>query len=107
MLQPDFGSTFLLVGTSGIVLFLTGLSWRMIAIVIGIGMISLVGLIASAPYRLARTTSFLDPWKDPLGTGFQSIQSQLAIGPAGILGWGTGQSRQKLLNGREAEEWKN
>lgn len=106
MLQPDFGSTFLLVGTSGIVLFLTGLSWRMIAIVIGIGMISLVGLIASAP-RLARTTSFLDPWKDPLGTGFQSIQSQLAIGPAGILGWGTGQSRQKLLNGREAEEWKN
>lgn len=97
MLQPDFGSTFLLVGTTGIVLFLTGLSWRMIAAVIGLGMISLIGLIASAPYRLARITSFLDPWKDPLGTGFQSIQSQLAIGPAGILGWGSGQSRQKLL----------
>ena len=97
MLQPDFGSTFLLVGTNGIVLFLTGLSWRMIAAVITVGVISLIGLIASAPYRLARITSLLDPWKDPLGTGFQSIQSQLTIGPAGLLGWGSGHSRQKLL----------
>ena len=53
------------------------------------------GLILSAPYRLARITSFIDPWKDPLGAGFQIIQSLFAIAPGGILGVGFDNSMQK------------
>ena len=52
-------------------------------------------LIIIAPYRMARITSFLNPWSDPLGTGFQIIQSLYAIGPGGLLGMGLGNSIQK------------
>ena len=61
--------------------------------ILGIG--GLLGLILSAPYRLARITSFIDPWQDPLGAGFQIIQSLFAIAPGGILGVGYDQSMQK------------
>ena len=60
-----------------------------------IGIIAMGGLILSAPYRLARITSFLNPWEDPLGAGFQIIQSLFAIAPGGILGSGFDQSMQK------------
>ena len=60
-----------------------------------LGVAGLSGLILSAPYRLARITSFLDPWKDPLGTGFQIIQSLFAIAPGGLLGAGFDNSMQK------------
>jgi cell division protein FtsW len=55
-----------------------------------------VGLILSAPYRIARITAFLDPWSDPLRAGYQIIQSLYAIGPGGLLGLGLGESRQKF-----------
>ena len=54
-----------------------------------------IALIVVAPYRMDRITSFLNPWKDPLGTGFQIIQSLYAIGPGGLLGQGFLNSRQK------------
>ena len=60
---------------------------------VGVGMI--VILILIAPYRFQRITSFLDPWSDPLGTGFQIIQSMYAIGPGGLLGVGLFNSYQK------------
>src|SRR5919198_1531075 len=50
-----------------------------------------------APYRLRRITTFLDPWSDPRGSGFQIIQSWLALGSGGLLGRGMGESRQKLF----------
>lgn len=56
-----------------------------------------VGLIISAPYRIQRITSFLDPWSDPQNSGFQIIQSLYAIGPGGLFGLGLGQSRQKFF----------
>lgn len=62
-----------------------------------IGVAGFVGLIASAPYRMKRITSYLDPWSDPLGSGFQIIQSLLAIGPGGLFGLGLGQSRQNFF----------
>jgi len=62
-----------------------------------VGVAGLVGLIATAPYRLKRIEAFLDPWADPLVSGFQAVQSLMAIGPAGIFGHGFGQSRQKFL----------
>ena len=59
------------------------------------GLIGVVILILLAPYRLQRITSFLNPWSDPLGSGFQIIQSLYAIGPGGLLGMGLGNSIQK------------
>ena len=60
-----------------------------------LGLICIVILIIIAPYRLERITSFLNPWADPLGSGFQIIQSLYAIGPGGLLGMGLGNSIQK------------
>ena len=60
-----------------------------------LGLIGIIGLIIIAPYRLKRIISFLNPWSDPLGSGFQIIQSLYAIGPGGLLGMGFGKSIQK------------
>ncbi len=52
---------------------------------------------AAAPYRIRRILAFLDPWADPSGKGFQTIQALLALGPGGLFGLGLGQSKQKFL----------
>ncbi|WP_342601303.1 putative peptidoglycan glycosyltransferase FtsW [Psychrobacillus sp. FSL H8-0483] len=97
MLQPDFGSAFVLVVGVFFLLFAAGLPMKFFAAIGMSGIIAFVLLIVSAPYRLVRIQAFLDPWKDPLGSGFQAIQSLLAIGPAGLFGFGYGNSRQKFL----------
>jgi cell division protein FtsW len=97
MLQPDLGTGTVMVGTCIAMIFVAGA--RIIHFV-GLGMIGLTGfaaLVLSAPYRIKRITSFLNPWEDPLGSGFQIIQSLYAIGPGGLLGLGLGQSRQKFF----------
>jgi cell division protein FtsW len=97
MLQPDLGTGTVLMGTAIVMIFAAG---ARISHFVGLGMIGVagfVGLILSAPYRIKRITSFLDPWSDPLGAGYQIIQSLYAIGPGGLLGLGLGQSRQKHL----------
>jgi cell division protein FtsW len=53
--------------------------------------------IVLAPYRIRRVTTFLDPWSDPRGSGFQIIQSWLALGAGGVFGRGVGESKQKLF----------
>lgn len=97
MLQPDFGSTFLLLAAFCCVLFIGGIRLSVLFFSFAAGAVGLAVMIISAPYRLKRITAYLDPWEDPLGAGFQAIQSLLAIGPAGWTGWGIGESRQKLL----------
>ncbi|CAM5187574.1 Cell division protein FtsW OS=Ureibacillus acetophenoni OX=614649 GN=SAMN05877842_101379 PE=4 SV=1 [Ureibacillus acetophenoni] len=97
MLQPDFGSVFILIVSAFILLFVARYPVKLYVGVIALGVIGLVGLIISAPYRLQRIFAFIDPWGDPLGAGFQGVQSMLAIGPAGLLGHGFGDSRQKFL----------
>ncbi|CAJ1001971.1 MULTISPECIES: stage V sporulation protein E [Bacillales] len=95
MLQPDLGTGTVLMGTALVMIFAAGAK---ISHFIGLGVLGLagfVGLILSAPYRIKRITSFLDPWQDPLNTGYQIIQSLYAIGPGGLFGLGLGQSRQK------------
>ncbi len=97
MLQPDLGTGTVMVGTCVIIIFVAG---ARISHFMGLGIVGIAGfiaLIASAPYRIKRITSFLDPWSDPLGTGFQIIQSLYAIGPGGLFGLGLGQSRQKFM----------
>ena len=97
MVQPDFGSAFVLVVAVFFLLFTAGLPFKFFIAIGMSGIIAFILLIVSAPYRLVRIQSFLDPWNDPLGAGFQAIQSLLAIGPAGIFGFGYGNSRQKFL----------
>lgn len=97
MLQPDFGSVFILVVSTFILLFIARYPIKLYIGLILLGIIGIVILIASAPYRLKRIEAFINPWADPLGSGFQAVQSLLAIGPAGFLGHGFQNSRQKFL----------
>ena len=95
MLEPDFGTGVIIVFSLICLIFITGTN---LSIFIKLGLLGLAGiviLILIAPYRLQRITSFLNPWSDPLGSGFQIIQSLYAIGPGGLLGQGLFSSRQK------------
>ena len=95
LLQPDFGSGIVMV-CSIVVIVLAADSPLKYFVRLGLlGASGLGVLILSAPYRLARITSFINPWADPLGSGFQIIQSLFAISPGGILGVGFDQSMQK------------
>ncbi|GAA0412129.1 stage V sporulation protein E [Paenibacillus motobuensis] len=95
MLQPDLGTGTVMLGASMLIVFTAGARIKHLAGLAAVGAIGFVGLILAAPYRLARITAFLDPWSDPLGAGYQIIQSLYAIGPGGLAGLGLGMSRQK------------
>jgi cell division protein FtsW len=95
MLQPDLGTGTVMIGAALIVIYVAGARVAHLGGLALLGLVGLIGLIAAAPYRLLRITAFLDPWQDPLGAGYQSIQSLYAIGPGGLVGLGLGMSRQK------------
>ena len=95
MLQPDFGTGIIIVVTIIVLLFISGVKMNFFIKLGVLGLIGIVGLIIIAPYRLKRIISFINPWADPLGSGFQIIQSLYAIGPSGLLGAGLGNSIQK------------
>jgi len=97
MLEPDFGTAMVIVMTLIVMIFISNAK---ISFFMGIGITGLIGIVALiiiAPYRIARIVSFLNPWSDPLGSGFQIIQSLYAIGPGGLLGMGFMNSRQKYF----------
>ena len=97
LLQPDLGTTIALAAVVFIMLFIAGVPWKyLIFIFLGAGLL-LALLIVSEPYRMRRITAFINPWADPRGSGFQIIQSQIALGSGGIFGAGLGHSRQKLF----------
>lgn len=95
MLEPDFGTGMIIVMALIVLIFITGTNLSIFVKLGIVGIIGIVALIIIAPYRLKRITSFLNPWSDPLGSGFQIIQSLYAIGPGGLLGFGFLNSRQK------------
>lgn len=95
MLQPDFGTGTILVLTIVAMLFISGVDFSFFVKIGLLGMVGTALLIIAAPYRMNRIVAFLNPWSDPLGTGFQSIQSLYAIGPGGLFGMGFGKSVQK------------
>ena len=95
MLEPDFGTGVVIVMTIIILLFISGVKMSFFIKIGILGILGVVILILIAPYRIERITSFLNPWTDPLGSGFQIIQSLYAIGPGGLLGLGFGNSIQK------------
>lgn len=81
MLQPDFGTGMIIIISILAILFIAGVNIKFFISLGLLGIFGIVGLILIAPYRMNRITSFINPWKDPLGTGFQIIQSLYAIGP--------------------------
>lgn len=95
MLQPDFGTGIIIVMTIIVLLYISGVKMNFFIKLGILGLIGIITLIIMAPYRLKRIISFINPWADPLGSGFQIIQSLYAIGPSGLLGAGLGNSVQK------------
>ncbi len=94
---PDLGTSFLVLAILFIMLFVGGAKLRYL-LSIGVGAVGLLALaIIKEGYRMERIMSFLDPWKDPLGSGYQAVQSFMAFGLGGIYGSGLGNSSQKLL----------
>ena len=95
MMQPDLGTTMLLAFIAIGMLFVAGAPLRHIIPIgfLGAGLAILAGL--AAPYRRERIMAFMDPWKDPLESGYHAIQSMIALGSGGLFGVGLGASRQK------------
>ncbi len=96
MLEPDFGTSMSLVLIAAVMVFAAGLNYRYI---LGTALAALpvvAVLVMSASYRRRRLLTFLNPWEDPLGDGFQIIQSLIAVGTGGIWGRGLMASVQKL-----------
>jgi cell division protein FtsW len=95
--QPDLGNCLTLIVVTFGLLFLAGGRLRHLALLVAPALPLLALAIWLAPYRLRRITTFLDPWADQRGGGFQIIQSWLALGGGGLVGRGIGESRQKLF----------
>ncbi|WP_181901609.1 cell division protein FtsW [Thalassotalea euphylliae] len=96
LLQPDLGTVIVMFVTTFGLLFLAGAKlWQFIAVAtVGVGALSLLAIFE--PYRWRRVTSFLDPWADPFGSGYQLTQSLMAYGRGEMFGQGLGNSIQKL-----------
>ncbi len=97
LIQPDLGTTISLAFVVLTMLFIAGVRPPYILSLILGSLPLLYILVFSVPYRKARIMAFINPWIDPRGSGFQIIQSQLALGSGGIFGVGLGHSKQKLF----------
>lgn len=93
--QPDFGAAMTLGIITLSMLFIGGVSLRFLGI-ISLVAIPIIIYLAKEPYRWKRIVSFLDPWSDPQGSGFQLVQSLIALGSGGLIGQGLGEGKQKL-----------
>lgn len=95
--EPDFGATVVVTATTLGMMFLAGMRLRHFVVLFS-SVISALGVIAiSAPYRLIRLTTFLNPWARPFDTGYQLTQSLIAFGRGGWFGVGLGNSIQKMF----------
>jgi cell division protein FtsW len=96
LMQPDFGSFVVVVTLVGAILFLGGLNWRVFAGLIAVLIVGFAALIVFSPYRMARLTSFLDPFADPYGKGYQLSHALYAFGRGEWFGAGLGGGIEKL-----------
>jgi len=97
VIEPDLGTTIALGFVGFIMLFVGGVRLEYLMGIILSAVPILYLLVFRVPYRARRILAFINPWADPQGTGFQIIQSQVALGSGGILGVGLGHSQQKLF----------
>lgn len=95
LIQPDFGAAMSLAILTITMLFISGIKLTYIASLAVIAIPAIIVLIME-PYRLKRVMAFLNPWEDPLRSGFQLVQSFIALGSGGLTGVGLGSSKQKL-----------
>lgn len=94
--QPDFGATISLGILTLAMLFLSGTRLKYL-LFLTVFAVPLIVKLIKEPYRWKRVTSFLNPWDDPQGSGFQLVQSFIALGSGGLKGVGLGESKQKLF----------
>jgi cell division protein FtsW len=97
VIEPDLGTSLMILLVAGAMLFEAGLSLRFLGIAIGAALPAIYLLIVRVPYRYARLMAFLHPDQDPQGAGFQLLQSLIAVGSGGFFGVGLMSSRQKLF----------
>ena len=97
LLQRDFGTALSLALIVGTMVFAAGLSYRYVAVVAAVAAPMLYFVLVSETYRLRRLQAYWDPWADPLGDGFQIIQSLIAVGTGGVTGLGLMGGVQKLF----------
>jgi cell division protein FtsW len=96
LLQPDMGSAAVITAIVAGMVWLAGAAWRHI-LVLGLLTLPAFGFAAMEPYRLKRIVSFMNPWADPYGGGFQLVQALIAVGRGELFGVGIGASIQKLF----------
>ncbi|EGR0417951.1 cell division protein FtsW [Vibrio cholerae] len=94
--QPDLGTVIVMLVTLFGMLFIAGAKLSQFLALMVAGVLAVVALIVAEPYRVRRVTSFLDPWEDPFGSGYQLTQSLMAFGRGEWFGQGLGNSIQKL-----------
>jgi cell division protein FtsW len=97
LMQPDFGAAVVIMSAVMGVIFLAGSPMKYYLPVVSVGLVILGAIAVLQPYRLARLTSFTDPWQHPFGGGYQLTQALIAIGRGEWLGLGLGNSIQKLF----------
>ncbi|MEX2220497.1 MAG: putative lipid II flippase FtsW [Candidatus Rokuibacteriota bacterium] len=97
LLQPDLGNSLALIVLTLALAYLAGARVPHMVAIAACALPVVIALIAMKPYRWRRMVAFMNPWDDPQGSGFQIIQSFLALGSGGWLGVGLGDSKQKLF----------
>lgn len=97
LLQPDFGGAMLIAMFTGVLIFAGGARLDHLGMTAAVILPIAVVVLLLRDYRVARLVAFLDPWADPLGHGYQLVQSQLAFGAGGLMGAGFGAGQQKLF----------
>jgi cell division protein FtsW len=97
LLEPDFGTSMSLLLIAGVMVFAAGINYRYVAGVFLCALPAVAFLVMGTAYRRQRVLTFLDPWRDPLGAGFQIIQSLIAVGTGGVWGKGLMNGVQKLF----------
>jgi cell division protein FtsW len=95
--QPDMGTALVICFATLCLLLASGARLRHLGVIVGSLALVVTILAVIEPYRLARLTSFVDPWADAGGNGFQSVQAMIAMGSGGIFGRGLGESVQKIF----------
>ncbi|MEA2439658.1 MAG: cell division protein FtsW [Thermoleophilaceae bacterium] len=95
--QPDMGTALVICFATFCLLVASGARMKHIGIIVGSGVLVVTILAVIEPYRRARLLSFVDPWADAGGDGFQSVQAMIAMGSGGFFGRGLGESVQKIF----------
>ena len=96
LIQPDLGTSAVIFATVLGMLFVAGVKIRQLLVVIGLGLLGILALIIFVPWRWERIISFMDPWTDPFGGGYQLTLSLMAIGRGEWFGVGLGEGLMKL-----------